>query len=339
MKNIIHLLLFTLLFVQQGLSQATLTIGSNSGLAGSAISVNITATGISDMQGFQFTVDYNTARLSYTGCSAWSGGTNASAVQITHIPMQGKITFVYNDAIINIGSGLFFTMTFSALGSGVAAISWGDVPTSRELSTSAPAIIPCNYANGQITVTSATVPANLNLANIIFQNGQSQCYNALQVITVGGTEPSFLVQNGSSVTIIAGQKVRLLAGVTVYSGGYFHGSISSGQYCTPVKSFEETASPHSVPLTNASAAAVSQEVLFTIYPNPTTGKFTCEIHSGSTEPVVKLRVYGLLGNLVLEQDVVHSRMTELSLDDKPAGLYIITARIGDQAGSARIIKQ
>ena len=56
-------------------------------------------------------------------------------------------------------------------------------------------------------------------------------------------------------------------------------------------------------------------------------------------PDITLRVYGLLGNLVMKEEMVHTRKMEVNLEDKPAGLYVITARIGDQIGSARIIKQ
>jgi len=329
-----------IIIVQAGFSQASLTITSSTGTVGSNLNVNITATDISDMQGFQFTLDYNNERLSYAGCSNWSGGTNGAAVQITQIPMQGKITFVYNDASINIGSGLFFTITFTVIGSGAAAINWSDTPTPRELSNSVPTVIPCNYTNGQISISGSIVPDSLSLSNIIFENGQTQCYNALQRITIGGVAPSFLIPAGAGVTIIAGQKIDLLPGVTVYSGGNFHGYITAnGQYCNTLDNLSlQDAKSGEKPIAETEIPG-HHEVAFTIYPNPTHGNFELEVHAGSISPEVMISIYGQLGNHLFDKVILNARKMDFSLENQPAGLYIIVARAGMQMGKAKIIKQ
>ena len=119
----------------------------------------------------------------------------------------------------------------------------------------------------------------------------------------------------------------------------FIGSITSGQYCNPTKHSEGPDSQNGELLAIGTGDINRSAVSFTIFPNPTNGKFSCEIHSESAVPDITLRVYGLLGNLVMKEEMVHTRKMEVNLEDKPAGLYVITARIGDQIGSARIIKQ
>jgi len=146
-----------------GFSQATLTIGTTFGSPGSSIFIPIQATGIADMTGFQFTISYDNTKLTYIGCSNWSGGTNSTGVQITSL--VGKITFVYNDAAVNILSGKFFDLNFTIVpgSSGTASVTWDDNPTPRELSNSVPVIINCTYSDGVVnivnipTITTETV--------------------------------------------------------------------------------------------------------------------------------------------------------------------------------------
>ena len=169
MKNIFTTLVFFAFAITNSSAQATLSISDATGNQGSAISVAVNATGITDMQGFQFTIDYDNTKLTYVNCSNWSGGANASGVQITDLPAQGKITFVYNDVSINILSGIFFNLNFSIqpLASGSASVGWSDVPTNRELSNSIPDIIVANYQDGAVTINNLGIEEN-NFFDYIF---------------------------------------------------------------------------------------------------------------------------------------------------------------------------
>ncbi len=135
-------------------SQATLTTGTVNGTPGSSVIVPVQATGISDMVGFQFTITYDKTKLTYVSCSNWVAGLNASQVQIN--PLDGKITFVYTDAAVNITSGKFFDLNFSIIdgASGSAEISWSDNPTTRELSNSIPVEISCVYTDGSVIIST-----------------------------------------------------------------------------------------------------------------------------------------------------------------------------------------
>jgi len=164
MKNILHILTaFASMLCLSASAQTSLTIGNPSALAGSAVAVPVTAVGIADMQGFQFTIDYDMSKLTYVNCSDWAGGTNATGVQINPISGQGKLTFVYNDVSVNISSGLFFNINFTidAAASGVAALNWSDSPTPRELSNSVPVVISATYAGGNVTIqTESAISSN-----------------------------------------------------------------------------------------------------------------------------------------------------------------------------------
>ena len=138
-------------------AQATLSISKVNATPDASVSVAVDATGIKDMQGFQFTIAYDATKLEYLNCSNWGGGAKESGVLIN--PLDGKVTFVYNDDPINIVSGKFFDLNFKVKdgASGDAIVSWSDDPTARELSNSIPEIISCTYTNGAVSITTPSV--------------------------------------------------------------------------------------------------------------------------------------------------------------------------------------
>jgi hypothetical protein len=175
MKRTIQLLLSIFILCVSysfAFSQATLSIANVNGTAGNPVSVAVQATGISDMEGFQFTIVYDNTKLTYVSCSNWGGGTNSTAIQITSLSTLGKITFVYNDVAVNISSGKFFDINFTvnAGATGSSPVTWSDNPTVRELSNSIPVEITCNYTNGSVTFSSEGALITFNTGWGIFSS-------------------------------------------------------------------------------------------------------------------------------------------------------------------------
>jgi hypothetical protein len=72
------------------------------------------------------------------------------------------------------------------------------------------------------------------VGNEIITSGQTDCYNATQTLTLAGNGSTFIVQAGASARVVAGQSIRFLPGIRIYSGGYLHGYITNNsEYCTP----------------------------------------------------------------------------------------------------------
>ena len=120
------------------------------------------------------------------------------------------------------------------------------------------------------------LPNSQNLTNLTIRNGQSNCYNAVQVLTTGGSGALFSVKNGGLATLIAGQRISILDGSEVEEGGYFNARITtSGQYCvSPSKPLAITG----ISLTEAQRGNEMGEpyretALFKLFPNPTAGDF------------------------------------------------------------------
>jgi hypothetical protein len=77
---------------------------------------------------------------------------------------------------------------------------------------------------GRIHWTGELTP-NVTLDGILIGSGQDLCFEALQTITLGGSQ-SFIVENGGNVNLVAGQNIRLLAGTHVHHGAYLHAWIT-----------------------------------------------------------------------------------------------------------------
>ena len=170
--------------------------------------------------------------------------------------------------------------------------------------------------------------------NEILNDGDAKCFNASQTLIVAGNDSLFTIENGGSATLISGQSLVLMAGTTVESGGFLHGYITTtGNYCgmlppaviTKPKEVEEP----DVPFT-------SENSLFIVYPNPTTGNFILEFTADITVDKVTVEVYGIWGEKVLTTTLSGERKHEFSLSDKPTGVYFIRVVSGDKTETLKI---
>lgn len=89
-------------------SGAIVSIGTLSAGLGSTASIPVTANTLNGIEGFQFTISYDPAKLSYFNCSNWPSGIDPANVLITDNPATGKLTFIYNDVAFTIANGNFF---------------------------------------------------------------------------------------------------------------------------------------------------------------------------------------------------------------------------------------
>ncbi|MDP1622334.1 MAG: T9SS type A sorting domain-containing protein [Bacteroidales bacterium] len=190
----------------------------------------------------------------------------------------------------------------------------------------------CDVEGGssQYAITVSAVPVNLTVTGTV-SPGPPVCYNATNTITVAGGVTTFVVLNGGSATMIAGQKISYLPGTTVFSGGYLWGKITtSGQYCTPAKST-------TVLDAKEETGVRLMENAFKIYPNPTSGVFTIEQLSDLTTNQVKVGVLGMLGGKILSTDWQGTSKKTISIKGNPPGIYFVTVTTGNKVQTVKII--
>jgi len=193
----------------------------------------------------------------------------------------------------------------------------------------------CTTGNPALSnVVTITVPDLCPTVTIVGNviAGETRCINATETITVAGTEP-FVVHDGGSVTMIAGQNIIYLPGTTVEPGGYMHGKIFDGTYCGLI----------TAPIATATSTEEEIPVMLTVnnfrlYPNPTTGKFTIEQTGGALIDIVRVEIYGMLGGKVMSGQISSEKKHEFSIAEFPAGVYFVKIFAGVEARTIKLIK-
>ncbi len=192
----------------------------------------------------------------------------------------------------------------------------------------------CVGSDAMEVVVGGVIPTNLTLQGITILSGVSNCYNALQTITVAGSSTIFVVMPGGSATMIAGQNIIYLPGAKVNAGGYMHGYITpNAQYCNQ-------------PVAPLVATAIGEDEnirengdLFNVYPNPTTGIFRIKLNGNDNPGKSNITVYGSLGEPILQTEADAFSNRDFSLSGKPSGVYFIRVINGNSQQTKKILKQ
>jgi hypothetical protein len=286
----------------------------------------------------------------YTVTGTNLGGTtpmNGSAV-ISEDPvsMGGSITPTTTTIIIGQSTGTLvlsgYTGTILKWQKHLVADLWTDIDNTTHTYSETPTatgtweyraevqsgICAAVYSAVATVLVNSSLPVDLEVDGIVTG---TICYNATNIITVAGTAP-FTVQSGGHVEMIAGVAIDYKPGTTVQSGGYMWGHIApSGPWCVPITSPSIVTVPMGI-------EEVSQS-FFKVYPNPTTGSFTLELSEVSGTSVVKVEIYGMRGEKILNDQFTGEKKHEFSLESNPTGIYFIRVFCGDNLGSQKIIKQ
>ncbi|MCX6268479.1 MAG: T9SS type A sorting domain-containing protein, partial [Bacteroidetes bacterium] len=174
------------------------------------------------------------------------------------------------------------------------------------------------------TTETGTIPSPLDL-----------CFDASNTITVAGGGSTFIVESGARATMIAGVKISYLYGTKVNPNGYMHGYITTtNAYCgsllpsmLTVVAGEEEVHSELLPATQ----------LFTIYPNPTSGKITIsntgEIVSGG----IRVEIFNMRGDRVFSTSYTDERNHAIVLSDQSPGLYFVKVITVNKVESFKLI--
>lgn len=182
---------------------------------------------------------------------------------------------------------------------------------------------------------STTAPVNQELANVVIPNGLTTCYDAQQILTVAGNGTTFIVENGGNITLVAGNKVSMLVGTKVYSGGYLHGYITTnGTFCgtmlAPLVANNQNGE-------NVGFQEVVKPSLIKVYPNPTSDMVIVEV-MGTAENA-DITVYSMLGGRLYTKQLNGEKKYQFSLSDKPIGIYMVRVEAGDKSEIAKVVKR
>jgi len=185
------------------------------------------------------------------------------------------------------------------------------------------------------------VPLTLDLNNVSISDGESDCFDAQHTITVS----DFVVMDGGSATLIAGQNIILLPGTHIQHGGYMHAFITTtGEFCSLQKSIVATPddaliiTEDKVPLWNMKPLDGKDVVMFRVFPNPTTGMFNLELAGTVDGQSCSVEIYTLMGKRVISEQLFDGTQHQFDLSSRPKGIYIVRVTVGEQIEIEKLVK-
>lgn len=166
-------------------------------------------------------------------------------------------------------------------------------------------------------------PAELLVQNTAIISGQNLCYAASQTITLAGEGSTFVVEEGGYVELLAGYRVILKPGTSVWDGGYLYARIvTDNQYCQNT-SYKNNIKDHGISTVIESIGSQDDFSSLIIWPNPSSGRFTIQIIENEDEPVSYLEVLSLTGESILSQKFPTSGNYCIDISHCKPGLYIV----------------
>ena len=179
------------------------------------------------------------------------------------------------------------------------------------------------------------LPVSMTIGNMTLPG--SQCFNALDSITVAGSGSTFTVEPGGNATLIAGNRIRLLPGTFVQAGGYLQARITTdGTYCgTQSPVLPPEAGQDELPARESR----NDEPQFTLYPNPTCDQAGLLMPGSLAGEAAEICILDLSGHVIDTRHVQPSAMHRLDVSTLSPGLFIVTVRTASGSGSAKLIRR
>ncbi|MFZ4522392.1 MAG: T9SS type A sorting domain-containing protein, partial [Bacteroidales bacterium] len=196
---------------------------------------------------------------------------------------------------------------------------------------------PCTAGNPAVSntviVAVTGIPGSINLTGII-ENSQNVCFNALHTIIVGGSATPFTVHEGGSVTMVAGENIIFLPGTNIEPGGYMHGYLAfNNQFCEPAVPSNAITIP-----AGTEAQRDTGNLTYTVFPNPTSGRFVILENREQHHEKVCIDVFNLKGESVFRTNYEGEKQHSFDFYDFPAGCYYIKVITEQKVELLKLIK-
>jgi len=190
--------------------------------------------------------------------------------------------------------------------------------------------------------TASSIMENMSITNTTFGSSDFKCFDALQTITIAGDGNPVLMQNGSSVNLIAGGNIRFLPGFHAQTGSYMNAIITTNEsFCSDLNQPIVVAEPVSYKSCDLEDELNSTERFedssIKIYPNPNNGHFTLEIINFFGPSQVK--IINQQGKIVDNVMLKFSSNAKFDLSHLFNGLYYIQVSNGKKQFVQKFMKQ
>ncbi len=184
-----------------------------------------------------------------------------------------------------------------------------------------------------ISITKSTPLPNLNVQNVAVTDGQSNCYDATNTLTVAGSGSNVHVYSGGVANFIAGNKIVVNPGFYGHPGSEVSFSISTGSYCGSVVPMANVTAIEEEETNIEDVMALSTEIK--IYPNPSTGQFNVEFENGQID--AEIFVFNMHGMMVYQSKCKDQNLHIIDLNHMPSGMYLIIIKTEDTVLKEKLI--
>jgi D-alanyl-D-alanine carboxypeptidase len=180
----------------------------------------------------------------------------------------------------------------------------------------------------------------LTITNLSLANGSTECFNAIDTITIAGGSTIVEFLSGSTVDLIAGQSIFLLPGFHAFEGNFTNAYITTtGAFCDGASGSPIVVQPVEKSVTNQSASetqtVVPEEKMVKVYPNPNNGKFTLEL--SNIESGVTISIYNIQGTRVYQSSAKNLICQKINLTGIRKGIYFVKVLDGKEQLTTKMI--
>jgi hypothetical protein len=205
------------------------------------------------------------------------------------------------------------------------------------------------YANviDQISVTGTYTgpPDFVSLQDIVIDNS-SNCFAAIEYISVAGSGSYFHVESAGEVTLTAGFGISFLEGTWIKSGSNLLAYIdSTGMFCNnhnmlaskpeEVQNYSEDSANMIIKKSDSLSRDLST---IRIFPNPTAGLISVKLSNIPMEDEIFVDFYNLQGVLLLRYEQIASSLFTFDVSQFLPGMYILRIVSSNANVSARFLK-
>jgi len=163
-------------------------------------------------------------------------------------------------------------------------------------------------------------------------SGDDTCIYGIRTITIPDIGGSYIVSDGSFLTLKAGDSIKILNDFHAEEGSFFHAYISDVP-CTVLRQ------PSIVDAVDVGIETTQNEnLVFNVYPNPTSGDITLELITGSCEQNLYIEIYDILGEPIYNEMIFIENRLKLNMSGIPPGIYFVKVICGDEIFVEKILK-
>ena len=177
------------------------------------------------------------------------------------------------------------------------------------------------------------VSDNIIVTDITIANTETDCFNAVNTLTVAGNGTSVLVESGGDATFIA-------AGNIIFNPGF------EAEPGSTVDAYITTTSTYCGSLPPSIIANIDElednpfeedDHGINIYPNPTTGQFNIDF-MGNPYPDAEVYIISFRGEKIHKMNTQNNNKIVVDLSYLPEGIYLVVIKTANKIITKKIVK-